>query len=311
MKAVIGILFFIAGVCEAQVSLRVRPHVVVSPESEVRLSQLVDAQGLSGEGVRALGEVALSRAPAFGERQEIASAALTSALRPVVEIERARGVKVQTVIPKSVTVDTVKRQITRELVEAELKQAWQPLCQECRLELDGLSPPKVDEIRDWSMRLKAELPRGSFSVPVEIVKSNGSLLPAWISGRLAVKRKVPVAQRLMNPSERVELKDIAWEFRDTSYSLDGIPTEDELVGKRVKQGVRAGEALWRGNLEKEKAVRRGELVTVRSGSGLWEVSMSVIAQADAYVGDTVNLKSLKSNTVLVGLVTGQGEVDLR
>jgi hypothetical protein len=37
----------------------------------------------------------------------------------------------------------------------------------------------------------------------------------------------------------------------------------------------------------------------------------VIAQQDAFVGDIINLKHPKTNTVLVGKVTGQGEVELR
>jgi flagella basal body P-ring formation protein FlgA len=52
-------------------------------------------------------------------------------------------------------------------------------------------------------------------------------------------------------------------------------------------------------------------VTVKSGEKNWEVSISVIAQQDAFVGDIINLKHPKTNTVLVGKVTGQGEVELR
>jgi flagella basal body P-ring formation protein FlgA len=44
---------------------------------------------------------------------------------------------------------------------------------------------------------------------------------------------------------------------------------------------------------------------------MWEVSMSVVAQQDAYVGDVVNLKHPRNGSSLVGKVTAQGEVDLR
>ena len=47
------------------------------------------------------------------------------------------------------------------------------------------------------------------------------------------------------------------------------------------------------------------------GEKNWEVSLSVVAQQDAYIGDIVNLKHPKTNTTLVGQVTGQGEVELR
>lgn len=305
-------LLLIGELAGAEVMLRVRPHVVVAPNSEVKLAQIVDAQGISQEGLKQLNEVSLSVAPADGEHQELAEASISSALRAVVQAERERNSqRVHLVVPKKVIIDTIKRDISEDLVTAELMQAWQPLCSDCKLEIEALSLPKVAQIRDWTMKVKAELPRGSFSIPVDIVKQNGALLPAWISGRLLTKKKVPVALRQLGAEERVQPKDIAWEFRDTSYAYDGIPSEDDLVGKKMKQGLRAGEVLWRGLLEKEKAIRRGDLVTVKSGEGIWEISMNVVAQQDAFIGDIVNLKHPKTNTPIVGQVTAQGEVELR
>jgi len=295
-----------------EVLLRVRPHVVVSPQSEVKLAQLVEAEGLSPEASRRLQEISLSRAPEFGERQELESVTLTSILRPIVQMERQlRGGRVHLSIPKVVIVDTVKREITDQLVKDELLQAWQPLCEECRLEIEGLSLPLVQGVRDWTLKIKAELPRGSFSVPVSGVRQDSSPFQAWVSGRLLTKRKVPVANRIFQMNERVQPEDFEWQFRDTALAMDGIPEEDDIIGRQVKRAVRAGDVLWRSLLEKDKAIRRGDLVTVRSGESQWEVSINVVAQQDAYVGDTVNLKHPKNNTPLVGRVVGQGEVELR
>jgi flagella basal body P-ring formation protein FlgA len=126
-----------------------------------------------------------------------------------------------------------------------------------------------------------------------------------------IKRKVPVAKRIVNIGERVLASDFTWEYRDTSFAIDGIPLAEELNGKRMKQGLRANEVLFRGMLEKERAIRRGDLVQLRSSEGAWEVTMSVVAQQDAFVGDVIGLKNPKTNTMLMGQVTGQGEVELR
>jgi flagella basal body P-ring formation protein FlgA len=302
--------FFIANFSHADVLLRVRPHVVVAPNSQVKLAQLIDAQNVSAEGAKQLSEAVISVAPQDGGRQEIAQAEITSRLRQIVETEKARG-HVQVVIPKSVVIDTLKREISEEQVLSELMQAWQPMCADCKLEVEALSLPKIDNIRDWSLRLKAELPKGSFSIPVSVVRENGSMTPAWVSGRLLLKKKVPVASKVINAQERVQKDDFTWEYRDTSYAVDGIPTAEDMIGKRLRRGLRAGDVLWSSLLEKEKAIRRGELVTVKSGEKNWEVSISVIAQQDAFIGDVINLKHPKTNTALVGKVTGQGEVELR
>src|SRR6185312_11684951 len=98
-----------------------------------------------------------------------------------------------------------------------------------------------------------------------------------------------------------------WEYRDTSFAYDGIPQNDELSGKRLKQSLRAGDILWGSQLERERAVRRGDLVQLRSAEGSWEVSMSVVAQQDGFVGDVISLKNPRSNTMLMGQVTAPGE----
>jgi flagella basal body P-ring formation protein FlgA len=305
-------VFLVCELAAADAMLRIRPRILAQPNSDVKLSQLVDGQGLSTELTNKLNSVSLSVAPAYGEKQEIANANLSAILRPLIQAERARGAgSLHVVIPKSVVIDTTKREMDSELVKMELKQAWQPLCSDCQLEVEALSLPKISEIRDWTLRLKPELPRGSFSVPVDIVRENGSPTMAWVSGRLLQKRKVPVAKRAFNQGERIMAQDFAIEFRDTSYALDGVPAAEELTGKRLKQGLRAGDTLWKGMIERERAVRAGETVQLKSSEGEWEVSLRVIAQQDAYIGDVINLKNPKTNNILMGQVTGQGEVELR
>jgi flagella basal body P-ring formation protein FlgA len=233
-------------------------------------------------------------------------------LRPIVQQERESSKsQVHLVLPRKVIVDTVKRNIDAALVTQEMVQAWQLLCADCQFEIEALSLPNIADIKDWSLRMKAELPRGSFSVPVDIVRENSSMIQAWVSGRLIVKRKVPVAKKSMGYRERLQSTDFEWQYRDTSYSLDGIPTAEEMVGKRLKQALRSGDVVWRGILEKEKAIQMGEMVQLRSGEGDWEVSMTVVAQQDGYIGDVVNLKNPKTNAVLMGQVTGRGEAELR
>lgn len=305
-------ILFLTNVSFADTLIRVRPHVVAKPGSEVRLAQLVDAQGISSETETVLQSTSMTKAPAFGEKQELSQASLMEVLRPLVKNERRREKgSVHLLLPNSVIIDTLKRDLTTDAVWTELKQVWQPLCSDCQLDVEGLSLPAIQGVRDWSLKIKAELPRGSFSIPVSIVRADSAPVSAWVSGRLLVKRKVPVAKREIGFGERLQAKDVDWEFRDTTFAMDGIPSPDALGGQKIRRAVRAGDILWAGNLEIEKAIHRGELVQVKSSEGSWEVSMSVVAQQDAVVGDTINLKNPKTNSSLMGVVTGQGEVELR
>ncbi len=313
MKILAMIFTFILCVqAGAEAMLRVRPHIIAAPGSVVKLSQLIDSQGLSNEMKAKLEAVSISVAPAYGEKQEIANAAITSILRPLIQEERDRTQsKLHLVIPKMVVIDTTKRELDAEMVRGEILTTWQPLCPDCQLEVEALSLPRIEGIHDWTLHLKAELPRGSFSIPVDLVRQDGSMTSAWVSGRLVTKRKVPVAKRMINMNERVTAQDFTWEFRDTSFSVDGVPTSDEFVGKRMKQGLRANEVLWAGMLVREVAVRRGDLVQLKSSEGAWEVTVAAVAQQDAFVGDVIGLKNPKTNTIFMGHVVGQGEVELR
>jgi len=308
----VALIMTVSGYAAADAMLRIRPQIIVTPGSEVRLSQLVDGQGLSREMLAKLSSISISKAPELGEKQELSNSNITSLLRPLIQEEHERGnTKIHVVVPKTVVIDTTKRELTPELVRMEIMQTWQPLCADCRLEIESLSLPRITDIRDWTLKLQAELPHGSFSIPVDLVRESGAMTAAWISGRLIVKREVPVAKRVMNISEHVNAEDFKWEYRDTSYAVDSAPAADELAGMHMKQGLRAGEVLFRNMLEKERAVRRGDMVQLRSAEGAWEVTISAIAQQDAFIGDVINLKSPKSNNILVGRVTGQGEAELR
>lgn len=312
MRNWLALLILTAAAAHADVLVRVRPHVVVMPDSDVRLLQLIDAPALSKGSQDKLAKTLLSKAPAYGERQELTTASLMPLLRDVIESERSRGKeRVHLVLPRRVIIDTLRRELNSDLVATELTQAWQPLCSDCQLSVEGLSLPRVEAVRDWSLKIKAELPRGSFSVPVDLIKENGALVPAWISGRLIAKRKVPVTKRMMNIGERIQPGDVAWEYRDTANAYDGIPTAEEMVGKKMRQALRAGEPVWRSLLEKEKAIRRGESIQVRSAEGPWEITLNVVAQQDAYIGDMVTLKNPRTNTSLMGEVVGFGEVEIR
>jgi flagella basal body P-ring formation protein FlgA len=308
----IGLSLALGSMARAETFIRVRPNVYAPPNSEVKLSQLVDSDGLSPSVQAKLRSIAVSKAPDEGERQEIDDANIMAVLRPIVQEERVRSKRqIQLIVPKTVTVVTSHNELDRKQIESELMQAWKPLCARCQLDIQSLNIPNVKNIRDWSLKISGDLPKGSFSVPMNIIRADGSPLSAWVSGRLIVKRRVPVATHLLNINERVTAKDFDWIYKDTSYAIDGIPTAEDLVGQRLKQGLRADDILWKNMLERERAVRRGDLVQIRSSSGSWEVTMNAVAQEDGFVGDMINLKTAKSNTTLVGEITGHGEADIK
>lgn len=290
-------------------TISVRPKVNWTAKGDPRLSDLVDVQNLSPAAVAELEGV---RIPLLG-RSMIPSEDLRHHLRPVVQAERARtGQNVTLKLPDQVSLLAQNdRPFTPEEVIAVLKAAWQPLCEECELEFQKISLPAIAHVIDWSLKPSTDLPKGGFTVPVELIKESGPAASAWVTGRLVIKRKVPVAKRMLSMQEQVAASDYTWEYKDTTLSYDGIPTVAELSGRRLKRAIRAGDVIWLSNLERQKAIRAGQPVQVRSKAAGWEVSLTVVAQQDAHVGDVIQLKNPKSNSVLIGSVVGPGEVEIQ
>src|SRR5690606_15571166 len=98
------LLFMSPFAVEAAPMVRVRPHIVATPMSEIKLSDVIDANELSAEAQEKMRSIRLTRAPAKGERQELAQAALMETLRPVVQRERKKAGRVHLVIPRQVII---------------------------------------------------------------------------------------------------------------------------------------------------------------------------------------------------------------
>jgi len=64
-------------------------------------------------------------------------------------------------------------------------------------------------------------------------------------------------------------------------------------------------------LQREFAVKSGEIVKVTAGSSDWEVTIDGIAQASGYIGDTVNVKIPRTQKLVSGLLTAKGVVEVR
>lgn len=177
------------------------------------------------------------------------------------------------------------------------------------MEFEHLILP-AGQFENWKLGAKAEFPRGSFSIPVHVEKE-GQSTTLWIQGKLIVRKLVPVAKRTFYFGERVQTGDVEWMWRDVTMAQDGVPSNSDIVGRRIKTPIRVSDIIFAGNLEREKALRRGEVARVISGHGDWEVSVSAVAQQDAEVGDTVTLKNPRTNRDLTGVVVSKDEVEIR
>lgn len=102
------------------------------------------------------------------------------------------------------------------------------------------------------------------------------------------------------------------EVRDFDKALaPGIYADpQELIGRRMAQGLGAGVPIRERHLQPAWAVVGGTPVVIEMAVGGLTVSASGEALEDGQIGDSVSVKNLRSGKVVRGFVTGEKKVSL-
>ena len=291
----------------ADLELQLKSKVLVSPvQEQISAADLLTShKGLPADMVEALSEQKFFISL---EEKTIAATKLSRKLREFVGHWEIRlGTKIHLRTPLKMIIERVSKNFTDLMVREALIENWQKLCAECRLSIEQLSLPAVSSTEiPWSLGTLDKLPKGSFSVPVQL---NGKQT-LWITGMLKNEQQVPVTKRAMNAGERFTTEDTKIEWREISYFVDSAPSSKDMLGKRLRQNLRAGDVVLSNMLEKEKAVMRGEPVQVFVRNEGWSVSLMATAEQDGFVGDRIRLKNTKSNKEIVATITGKAEAEI-
>ncbi len=298
---------------QAEPTLSVHETIQVESADSIYLNDVVEFSEPNPKVIAAAKKFKLCDSPPIGERRVFSSHALSEVLRTFQAELESRSLHARFLLPKEIIVERVRKPFDVEAVRSALLGEWEKTCPKCRFMVYDLRLPVVsgERIDDWKVDLKNQPPRGSFSIPILVRRSNRSPETLWAQGRLDILREVPVANRTIYFGERLTSNDFRWEYREVTYANDTAPAELELVGQRVKAPVHFNDIIWRSNMEREKALYHGEMVRVRIGDPTFEVSVDGKAQQDGYIGDTVNVLNMQSQKVISGRVVGKGEVTVQ
>lgn len=296
-------------VLHAKAFIDVKSKVEFSSVEYITLGMISEYQNVPHEIQEKLNKIVLGNAPKAGERRVFSNAAIAMAFRKHLPGDWAK--KVQVHIPNEVRVNVRDLKWNQENIKKQLVETWQQHCQDCQLQLQYLNLPYLsseNNIEEWSVDAGKDLPKGSFHIPVYIKQAQQPLKQYWLSGQLRIYKKVPIVAKAMAMGEIFSQDFVEWAERDVTFAYDGTPFVRDILGKRTSQALRAGNIIWQNLILREKAILRGDMVKLIIGTETFEVSTMGRAENDAYVGDTVQVKNLKSNKVVSGAVTGKNEV---
>ena len=293
-----------------------------SERGQITLLQLVSVEQrerLDQTTLDAFKAILITDAPETSSTRTMSSASLAHLLRtPMREIQKRTGKLITFHIPHQVTVKWIAQQFTATEIEAELTSQFKKICGECEFEISRLMVPRIsfglDPHATWKLKTTSELPRASFSIPLEISRSNPASQPAqlfWVSGILTVRRKAQVATRAITIGEKISAQDLRLELRDVTFANDRPASLIDMKEAVAARQISAGEIVWKNHLRREAAIKTGETVKVSAGSDGWQITVDGVSQTTGYVGDSVQVKISRTQKIVSGLLKEKGLVEIQ
>ncbi len=294
----------------AETSIAVRAHTFVSNSQDIHLGDVLIADGLSEEILKALASVKLTNGPSLGERRVLSSSSISRLLRQNLnQVQSTQNLRLM--IPSQVIVENRGYQLEAHQIEKAIKENWKSYCSDCEYLITSLSLPKIQgQVKPlkWKINFDSRPPRGQFSFPMQVDSESGIQQNVWVQGLVKVQKRVPVATRAIHFGEKLTANDIEMKLQDITFSHDSPAMLESALDHRVRRALRAGDIIWTNTLEKKMAARRGQTVKMVIGSEEWLLSMPGVAQMDGQVGDVISVKNAKTNKIVSAKITSENEV---
>lgn len=145
---------------------------------------------------------------------------------------------------------------------------------------------------------------------LEIVSGGKPVETAKLRGKAVVYLKRPVARRTLTAGLIITADDILLKpvREDSLRSNETLARIEDLIGKEVKRGVKAGSPVSPDDVRTQVMVTKGKTVTLSFTKGGIMLSAQGRALENGGLGDTVHIQNPQSKSVIQGVVTGSETV---
>lgn len=295
--------------------IQVRANSELDMQQEITIGDIAEFIGFNEQDVSDVRAARVADAPRVGAMVSFTDAEVSQAFRPYLSgLQSKHQERIRLLIPSKVVVTRKTFRLEVGEIESELRRQWNGICAECEFELSNLTLPTIGPRAvpggSWKIRVRPELPRGSFAIPMEIEESGGRR-SYWVNGEVRIFRRVAVSRRVMESGERMSAADYAFERRDVTYQNESYPTENEITSAVVTRAIPTGQVLSRTLLRREQAVKSGDTVKLVAGTDDWQVTVEGTAQNAAYIGEQVRVRVARSQKMVAGILREKGIVEVR
>jgi flagella basal body P-ring formation protein FlgA len=153
-----------------------------------------------------------------------------------------------------------------------------------------------------NQRFRAELVAGE----------SASSVTAPITGRVSVKREVPILTRRLDAGTIISESDLGWQTIVADHVAGDLLTSPaSLVGHALRHDTNEDTPLRTRDIMLPRLVVRGTMVTMKVETASLQASAQGKALQDGSLGEIVRLINTRSNRVVEGTVTGLELVSIR
>jgi flagella basal body P-ring formation protein FlgA len=162
--------------------------------------------------------------------------------------------------------------------------------------------------------LETNLPPGGRMLGNAIVGVRCSGTKPWniyVPVKVSLYESVVVTASPMSSGQVISAGDVKLIERDVTRLHSGyFSGTTDVVGKKVKRSLPLGAVITRTMLREAIAIKRGQRISLVSGSGGLQVRMTGVAMADGAAGDRIEVRNLSSKRVIEGVVLSSADVQV-
>lgn len=306
--AIISLIFVVRVFAVGKYEVRVADVSTVRVGDPIRLGVIADTEITDADLADRLTNLVVLPAIDSETTKEILSQEIALALREKLSFQDLQRVSVK--VPETVKIRAKYNYFYEKDLRSQIAKKAQSFCNACEVVFEDFrinEVPLKEEILSYKLDTSNFRQAGTFVLPLMLETSKGKS-SIWVQGKASFYKEAPVAKRMIRSGERLALDDFEIKRVNVSFSKDGTPQSENLVGKLAQRVLSAGQVIYANDIRREPAALRGQLVKVILGDGTFEVSSQATAEEAGVIGDVIKVKTTDSKKLMSGTLVEHGVV---
>lgn len=291
--------------------------VKVLPESEVKgafftMDEISNIYGKDPCLIQRLKDIVISRSPLPKDNKVIPGELINLRIRQKKDIDLQR---IEVNVPDKIVVNRAYTIVTKEdmfniivdFIHSHVNNKKEDL-KILNFEAKEMIFPQ-DEIS-----YKVSLPHNSriagLIKPVITFYLNGKKAKkVRVSLTVNIYKDVVTAKHIIHPHRILKEKDLTLEYKNLAdYRSEVITDISEVLGKRSKRTIYAGEVITLSEIDTPPLIKRGDIITIVAESEALKVSALGEARQNGVLGKQIKVMNLSSQKIIMGKVLDSSTV---